>query len=89
MNKVQILVIEDDIAVGNLITTTLEMENYQFRLAKTAKQGIMNVLSYNPDIMLLDLGLPDMDGLEVIRRFVLGQIFQLLWFRQEVKIKIK
>lgn len=31
MNKVQILVIEDDIAVGNLITTTLEMENYQFR----------------------------------------------------------
>ena len=60
MNKVQILVIEDDIAIGNLITTTLEMENYQFRLAKTAKQGIMNVLSYNPDIMLLDLGLPDM-----------------------------
>ena len=68
MNKVQILVIEDDIAVGNLITTTLEMENYQFRLAKTAKQGIMNVLSYNPDIMLLDLGLPDMDGLEVIKK---------------------
>ena len=68
MNKVQILVIEDDIAVGNLITTTLEMENYQFRLAKTAKQGIMNVLSYNPDIMLLDLGLPDMDGLDVIKK---------------------
>ena len=68
MNRVQILVIEDDIAVGNLITTTLEMENYQFRLAKTAKQGIMNVLSYNPDIMLLDLGLPDMDGLEVIKK---------------------
>lgn len=68
MNKVQILVIEDDVAVGNLITTTLEMENYQFRLAKTAKQGIMNVLSYNPDIMLLDLGLPDMDGLEVIKK---------------------
>ena len=42
MNKVQILVIEDDIAVGNLITTTLEMENYQFRLAKTAKQGIIS-----------------------------------------------
>ena len=68
MNKVQILVIEDDVAVGNLITTTLEMENYQFRLAKTAKQGIMSVLSYNPDIMLLDLGLPDMDGLEVIQK---------------------
>ena len=68
MNKVQILVIEDDVAVGNLITTTLEMENYQFRLAKTVKQGIMSVLSYNPDIMLLDLGLPDMDGLEVIQK---------------------
>ena len=53
MNKVQILVIEDDVAVGNLITTTLEMENYQFRLAKTAKQGIMNVLSYNPSRLRL------------------------------------
>lgn len=68
MNKVQILVVEDDVAVGNLITTTLEMENYQYRLAKTAKQAIMTMLSYNPDIMLLDLGLPDMDGLEVIKK---------------------
>lgn len=68
MNKVQILVVEDDVAVGNLITTTLEMENYQYRLAKTGKQGIMSVLSYNPDIMLLDLGLPDMDGLQVIEK---------------------
>ena len=47
MNKVQILVIEDDIAVGNLITTTLEMENYQFRLAKTAKQGIREFNTYS------------------------------------------
>lgn len=68
MNKAQILVVEDDDAVGKLITTTLEMENYQFRLAKTAKQGIMAVLSYNPDVMLLDLGLPDMDGMEVITK---------------------
>lgn len=68
MNKVQILVVEDDAAVGNLITTTLEMENYQYRLAKTGKQGIMSVLSYNPDIMLLDLGLPDIDGLQVIEK---------------------
>lgn len=68
MNKVQILVVEDDVAVGNLITTTLEMENYQYRLAKTGKQGIMSVLSYNPDVMLLDLGLPDMDGLQVIEK---------------------
>ena len=37
MNKVQILVIEDDVAVGNLITTTLEMENYQFRLDKNSE----------------------------------------------------
>lgn len=68
MNKVQILVVEDDLAVGNLITTTMEMADYQYRLAKTANQAIMSVLSYNPDIMLLDLGLPDMDGLEVIKK---------------------
>ena len=53
MNKVQILVIEDDVAVGNLITTTLEMENYQFRLAKTAKQGIMNVLGLTSNLVTL------------------------------------
>lgn len=62
MNKPQILVVEDDTAVGNLITTTLETQNYLFHRAKTGAGALMDALSYRPDVILLDLGLPDMDG---------------------------
>ena len=67
MNKPQILFVEDDTAVGNLIATTLETQNYQFHRAKTGAGALMDALSYRPDVMLLDLGLPDMDGIDVLR----------------------
>ena len=51
---------EDDTAVGNLITTTLETQNYLFHRAKTGAGALMDALSYRPDVILLDLGLPDM-----------------------------
>mgnify|MGYP000282557304 FL=1 len=66
MNKPQILVVEDDTAVGNLITTTLETQNYLFHRAKTGAGALMDALSYRPDVILLDLGLPDMDGVKVV-----------------------
>ena len=66
MNKPQILFVEDDTAVGNLIATTLETQNYQFHRAKNGQQAILDALSCRPDVMLLDLGLPDIDGIEVI-----------------------
>lgn len=68
MNKPTILVVEDDHAVRNLIATTLEMQDYKFRTAETGGQAVLAVLSQQPDIILLDLGLPDMDGVEVIRK---------------------
>ena len=68
MNKPQILFVEDDTAVGNLIATTLETQNYQFHRAKTGAGALMDALSYRPDVMLLDLGLPDMDGIEIIKK---------------------
>ena len=68
MNKPQILFVEDDTAVGNLIATTLETQNYQFHRAKNGSQAVMDALSYRPDVMLLDLGLPDMDGIEIIKK---------------------
>ena len=68
MNKPQILIVEDDAAVGNLIATTLETQNYQYHRAKSGAGAIMDALSYRPDVMLLDLGLPDMDGVEVIKK---------------------
>ena len=58
MNKPHILMVEDDAAVGNLIATTLETQNYQFHRAKTGASALVDALSYRPDVMLLDLGLP-------------------------------
>ena len=68
MNKPQILFVEDDAAVGNLIATTLETQNYQFHRAKNGAEAVLDALSYRPDVMLLDLGLPDIDGIEIIRK---------------------
>jgi two-component system KDP operon response regulator KdpE len=63
-----ILVVEDDAAVRNLITTTLETQEYKHLTASTGKEAITESVSYKPDIVLLDLGLPDMDGIDVIRK---------------------
>ncbi|MDI9242710.1 response regulator [Fusibacillus kribbianus] len=68
MNKPLILIVEDDAAVRNLIATTLEMQNYKYLTAGTGQQAVMAAASQNPDIMLLDLGLPDMDGVEIIKK---------------------
>ena len=68
MNKSLILVVEDDIAVRNLITTTLEANQYKFHTAPTGKDAIMEAVSHNPEVVLLDLGLPDVDGIEIIKK---------------------
>lgn len=68
MNKFQILVVEDDAPVRKLITTTLKAHGYSFTAAVNGNDAIMETASHNPDIILLDLGLPDIDGVEVIRR---------------------
>ena len=68
MNKPLILVVEDDAPIRNLITTTLKAHDYKFMTAQNGSNAIMEASSHNPDIVLLDLGLPDMDGVEVIER---------------------
>lgn len=68
MHKPFILVVEDDNAIRNLIATTLETQNYRYHTSQTGKQAIIEVASQQPDIMLLDLGLPDIDGVEVIKK---------------------
>ena len=67
MNKPLVLVVEDDTPVRNLITTTLKTHEYRYLSAQNGASAVMEALSHNPDIVLLDLGLPDMDGLEVLR----------------------
>ena len=68
MSKVTILVVEDVASVRNLISTTLKAHDYRFITAATGESAVMEAASHNPDILLLDLGLPDIDGVEVIRR---------------------
>ena len=68
MNKPLILVVEDDAAVRNLITTTLRAHQYRFLTATNGESAVLEASSHNPEIVLLDLGLPDIDGVEVIRR---------------------
>ena len=68
MNKPLILVVEDDKAIRNLICTTLETHDYRYQVSVNGKEAIMQAASYNPDVIFLDLGLPDMDGVEVITK---------------------
>ena len=68
MSKFLILVVEDDAPIRNLITMTLKAHEYRFLAAATGEGAVMEAASHNPDIILLDLGLPDVDGVEVIRR---------------------
>lgn len=68
MNKPNILIVEDDSSVRNLITTTLETHDYKYLKASNGKTALMEASTHRPDIILLDLGLPDMDGIEVIKR---------------------
>ncbi|MCR5266913.1 MAG: response regulator transcription factor [Lachnospiraceae bacterium] len=67
MNNPLILVVEDDTPIRNLMTTTLKTHDYRFLSAANGEEAIMLATSHNPDIVLLDLGLPDMEGVEVIR----------------------
>lgn len=67
-NKMTILVVEDDMAVCNLVSTALSSHGYACVTALTGSEGIRSIAASTPDIVLLDLGLPDIDGVDVIRK---------------------
>ena len=64
----QILVIEDEPAIRNVLRVLLEAESYRVIEADTAMRAEIEARSHKPDLLLVDLGLPDEDGLNVIRR---------------------
>lgn len=68
MNKLTILIVEDDTPVRNLITTTLKTHDYKYLTAVNGDSAVMEASSHNPDVVLLDLGLPDIDGVDVIKK---------------------
>ena len=67
-NKPLILVVEDDAAVRNLMAVTLQTQDYQYRVARNGGEAMIELTTHQPDIMLLDLGLPDTDGIDIIRK---------------------
>ncbi len=68
MSKPLILIVEDDPYVRNLITVTLTAHDYPHLTAQNGQSALLEASSHNPDIVLMDLGLPDMDGVEVIQK---------------------
>jgi len=68
-DKRVILVIEDEHAISNFICRALTSNDYKAIPAASGKEGMSLYFSHNPDLVLLDLGLPDMDGLEVLEQF--------------------
>ncbi|MBQ7859791.1 MAG: response regulator transcription factor [Faecalibacterium sp.] len=66
-NKYKILVVEDEANIRSFVETILEANDYQVLTAATCTQGILMFHSHRPDLVMLDLGLPDKDGLEFIK----------------------
>lgn len=67
MNKAEILVIDDEEQIRKTLEITLKTNNYHVTLAATAREGLIKASNHPPELILLDLGLPDKDGLEVLQ----------------------
>lgn len=65
-NKYKILLVDDDVNISNFITTSLEIAGYFVITAKRCSEAFIMYNSYNPDLVILDLGLPDRDGMEFL-----------------------
>jgi two-component system KDP operon response regulator KdpE len=64
----QVLVVEDEPGIRQVLRVLLEAENYRIIEADTAERAEIEARSHKPDLLIVDLGLPDRDGIEVIRR---------------------
>ena len=68
IQKLSVLVIEDEKSICDFIGKTLTSHDYKVTTASTGKEGLAILTSSLPDVVLLDLGLPDMDGIDIIRQ---------------------
>lgn len=68
MTKTTILIAEDEKGISNFITTTLQANGYKVLQSYTGESALSMIFSHCPDLILLDLGLPDMDGLKILKK---------------------
>lgn len=66
-SETTILLVEDDTRIANFMTMALKAKGYKCVIAKNGNSGILSFCTENPDILILDLGLPDIDGIDIIR----------------------
>jgi two-component system, OmpR family, KDP operon response regulator KdpE len=62
-----VLIVEDDAGIRGVLRTLLESQRYRVAEAETGERGVVEARSYRPDLVIVDLGLPDRDGLQVVR----------------------
>lgn len=67
-NEFLVLIVEDERTIRNFISASLATQSYAYKEAKTGQEGLAMVMSYNPDLIILDLGLPDIDGIDFIKK---------------------
>ena len=77
-NKYKVLIVEDDRNIASFIQTVLEANGYQVLTAERCQQGMLVYASHIPDLVVLDLGLPDMDGEEFIRMVRVGSTVPII-----------
>ncbi len=68
MNKAEILIIDDEVQIRKLLEITLQSNNYTVNQAENAKNGLITAENHPPDMIILDLGLPDEDGQSLLRK---------------------
>jgi two-component system KDP operon response regulator KdpE len=66
--NVKVLVIDDEVQIRNLLKVALSGYGYEVKEAANGEEGIKYALNFKPDIIILDLGLPDIDGIEIIKK---------------------
>ncbi|MFZ4412529.1 MAG: response regulator [Bacteroidales bacterium] len=79
MSKTEILIIDDEPQIRKLLSINLENNDYKVIEAETGKEGIHMAASFNPELILLDLGLPDIDGHEILKEL-------RTWFQKSIII---
>ncbi len=88
-NKYKVLVVEDDHTILDFVQTALETNGYQALTADRCEQGLLVFASHLPDLVILDLGLPDMDGEEFIRQVRCGSAVPILVLSARIDEKDK